>query len=158
MVPDHGSRVETQRPAVLLQLPAHIDVVASDTELRIEPPYRLQGSFAKRHVTAWNVLRFLVREQDVDWVTRGVGDTLGDWPIAGGCDVWSTDSHVGRAHEGSSQVGKPMRVRVGIIVKIGDELTRSRFQAGIARAAQPTILRADQTEAILLGNISCGIG
>src|SRR5881397_3980805 len=140
MVPDHGSRVETQRPALLLQLPAHIDVVASDAELRIEPPYRLQGSFAKRHVTAREVLRLLVREQDVDWATRGVGDTLGDWSIAGGRDVWSTYSHVGRAHEGGSQVGEPVRVRVGVIVKIGDDLTRGRFQAGIAGAAQTTIL------------------
>src|SRR3989442_15558932 len=99
MVPDHGSRVETQRPALLLQLPAHINVVASDAELRIEPPYRLQGSFAKRHVTARNVLCLLVGEQDVDRVTRGVGDTLGDWPVAGGWDVGPAGRHVGRTHE-----------------------------------------------------------
>src|SRR2546427_9251246 len=109
MMPDHGSRVETQRPALLLQLPAHINVVASDAELRIEPPYRLQGSFAKRHVTARNMLRLLVGEQDVDWVTRCVGDTIGDWSIAGGRDVGPADSHVGRAHEGGSQVGEPVR-------------------------------------------------
>src|SRR2546425_2104856 len=113
MVPDHGSRVETQRPALLLQLPAHINVVASDAELRIEPPYRLQGSFAKRHVTARNVLCLLVGEQDVDGITRGVGYAIGDWSIAGGRNVGPADSHMGRTHKGSSQVGEPMRVRVG---------------------------------------------
>src|SRR5438093_9186624 len=36
VVPDHGGRAEAQRPTPLLQLPAHIHVVAGGAELRIE--------------------------------------------------------------------------------------------------------------------------
>src|SRR5262245_56786445 len=71
MVPNHGSRMESQCPASLLQSPAHIDIVTSNAELRIKPPYSLEGGLPKRHVTARNMLCLLVREQDVDRATGG---------------------------------------------------------------------------------------
>ena len=127
MVPDHGCGMESQCPAVLLQPPAHIDVVTSNAELRIKPPYGLEGSLPKRHVTARNVLRLLVREQDMDWATGCVGNTLGYRAVASGGEVWPTNSRVGRTHESGRKVGKPVGIRVGIVVDIGDDLACGRF-------------------------------
>jgi hypothetical protein len=45
MVPDHGSRVEPQPPALLLQPPADIHVVAGHAELGIEPANGLEEAF-----------------------------------------------------------------------------------------------------------------
>src|SRR5712691_6244081 len=104
VVPDHGRRIESQCPASLLQSPAHIDIVAGNTELRIKPPYGLEGSFPKRNVTDWNVFRLLVREQDVDWATGCVGNTIGDRAVASGGEVWPANSRVGRTHESGSKV------------------------------------------------------
>jgi hypothetical protein len=41
-VHDDGRRGETDRPPALLQTPAHVDVVARDPELRVEPIDREQ--------------------------------------------------------------------------------------------------------------------
>jgi len=127
VVPDHGRRMESQCPALLLQPPAHIDIVAGNVELRIKSPYGFEGGLAKRHVTARNVLRLMVREQHVDWATGRVGNTLGDRAVASGGEVWPTNSRVSRTHERGSKVGKPVGIRVGIVVNIGDDFACGRF-------------------------------
>lgn len=111
----------------MLQSPAHIDVVTCNAELRIKPPYSLEGGLPKRHVTARNVLRLLVREQDVDWATGCVGNTLGDRAVASGGEVWPANSRVGRTHESGSKIGKPVGIRVGIVVEISYDFACGRF-------------------------------
>ena len=82
MMPDRSSRAETQRPATLLQAPAHIDIITSNPELGIEAAYRLKTRGTKSHVTAWNVFRLLVGKENMDRTTRGVGNTIGDGSVA----------------------------------------------------------------------------
>src|SRR5260370_35331552 len=89
MMPDRSSRAETQRPATLLQAPAHIDIITSNPELGIEAAYRLQARGTKSHVTAWNVFGLLVGKQNMDRTTRGVASTIGDESAAGRSKVWS---------------------------------------------------------------------
>src|SRR2546428_498400 len=48
VVPHHGGRVEAERPAAILQSPAHVDVVASRSEPGIEPTDRLEVGRAER--------------------------------------------------------------------------------------------------------------
>src|SRR5438128_12419095 len=157
-MPDHSRRMESQCPALLLQPPAHIDVVTGNTKLRIKPPYGLEGGLPKRHVAARNVLRLLVREQHVDWATGCVSNTIGNRAVASGGEVWPANSRVRRTHESGGKVGEPVGVRIGIVVEIGDDFARGRFQTRIARTAQTIVLGADQTEAILLHNLRGGIG
>src|SRR5438552_11729201 len=88
MMPNHRRRAETQRPAALLQAPAHINIIASNTELGIETAYRPQVRGTKGHVTARNVFRLLVGKEHVDRTTRGIGNTIGDWSIARRGNVW----------------------------------------------------------------------
>src|SRR5438445_12165760 len=60
VVPDHGGGAEAQRPALLLQPPAHVHVVPGGAELRIEPADRLEAGFAARHVAPGEVLRLAI--------------------------------------------------------------------------------------------------
>src|SRR6266516_2738899 len=52
MMPDHRGRTETEGPAMRLQTPAHVHIVAGDTELRIKSADRLQAGPAEGHVAA----------------------------------------------------------------------------------------------------------
>src|SRR5438034_2340566 len=65
MVPHDRSWTEAELPTRLLQLPAHVHIVASDAELRIEAADRLQRRFPEGHVAARDVLRLPVGEDDV---------------------------------------------------------------------------------------------
>ena len=47
MMPDHCGRTETEGPAVLLQAPADIHIVAGDAELRVESADRLETRSAE---------------------------------------------------------------------------------------------------------------
>src|SRR5205814_6815265 len=90
VVPDQGGRAEAQRPAPLLQLPAHVHVVAGGAELRIEPADRLEAVFAERHVAPGDVLRLAIAEKDVNRPARCARDALGDRAVARRSEVWST--------------------------------------------------------------------
>ena len=48
MVPDDRAGAEADRPALLLQAPADVDVVAGDAELRVEPADLVAGSTSRR--------------------------------------------------------------------------------------------------------------
>src|ERR687891_142261 len=63
MVPDHGPRVEPQRPPPLQDSPADIDVISRGAEPRVEPTDLREGGLAERHVAPRDVLRLLVGEQ-----------------------------------------------------------------------------------------------
>src|SRR5881394_27390 len=93
MMPDHGSRAEPQRPAVLLQAPTDIDVIAGRMKLRIETADGLEGDPAERHVAAGNVFGLLTGEQNVDGSAGSMRHALGDEPVA----WWG---QVGAAHAG----------------------------------------------------------
>src|SRR5439155_2154284 len=137
-MPDHSRRMESQCPALLLQPPAHIDVVTGNTKLRIKPPYGLEGGLPKRHVAARNVLRLLVREQHVDWATGCVSNTIGNRAVASGGEVWPANSRVRRTHESGGKVGEPVGVRIGIVVDkapCGRTLQHLPSSQGLARCA-----------------------
>src|SRR5207253_9496812 len=78
VVPDHGGGAEPERPATLLQAPAHVHIVAGDAVAGIKPPDRLQRLLAEGHIAARNVLRLAIRKQDMNWPPWRIGDTVGD--------------------------------------------------------------------------------
>src|SRR5262245_8344778 len=65
MMPDQSRGMKTNRPAVLLQPPADVDIIPSRTKLRVETTNGLERGSPKRHVTPGNVLGFMVREHDM---------------------------------------------------------------------------------------------
>src|SRR5712692_5593256 len=157
MMPDHSSGVETQRPAELLQAPTHINIIASNMELRIEAADCPKARGTKSHVTARNVFRLLVGQENVDRPSRRVDNTIGDWPITRRSNVRSPHSRVGRRQKSGGQIGQPMRIRAGVIVDIGHNLTRGSSQTSVASLAQTAIFRTDDGEAMFTGNARCPI-
>src|SRR5439155_8892220 len=91
VMPDHRRRAESQRPAPLGQTPAHVHVVSSDAELRIESANGLQIGLAKGHVASRDVFRLAIGNKDMDRAAGGAGDTVGDRPVTGRRYVWSSD-------------------------------------------------------------------
>src|SRR2546422_5186469 len=83
MVPNHGGGTEAQRPASLLQPPAHVHVVSGDAEPWVEPADRLETRFTERHVAAGDVLRLAIGEEDVHRPARRARHALGDRAVAG---------------------------------------------------------------------------
>src|SRR2546422_3079831 len=63
MMPNDRCRAKPQCPTFLLQSPANIDVIACDTELRVECADGFEAGFAKSHVAARNVFGLSIREQ-----------------------------------------------------------------------------------------------
>src|SRR5512143_2180418 len=94
MMPDHGTRVEAERPAPRPQSPADVHVVPRGAEPRVEPADRLQAGLAERHVAPRNVLGLAVGEEDVDGSARGAAHALGDRPVPGRRDVWTAHARV----------------------------------------------------------------
>ena len=65
VMPDERRRDELDSPALRLQPPAHVDVVAGAQIDRVEPADRTQGLAADRQVAAGHVLRSAIVEQHV---------------------------------------------------------------------------------------------
>src|SRR5262245_60889753 len=82
MMPDDRGRTESQRPALIVQPPADVHIVARDAILGIKPADRLQARFPKRHVAARNMLGLLIGEQDLGGAAWRVCDTIGNRAIA----------------------------------------------------------------------------
>src|SRR5207244_10209481 len=89
VVPHHGSRAETERPPPLLQPPAHVDVVAGHSELRIEATDRLEASSAERHVAAGGVLGVAVGEEDRHGHARRPRDAGGEQSVRRRGEGWA---------------------------------------------------------------------
>ncbi len=84
MMPHDRRRAEPQCPTALPQPPAHIDVIPGGAISGIESADGFKRGLAHRYVTAWNMIGFLVGQEDMDWIARRVGDTIGHESIAGG--------------------------------------------------------------------------
>src|SRR5205807_2900218 len=74
VMPHHRGRTEADRPPAVPEAPAHIDVVAGHTELRIESADRFEVDPAKRHVAARNVLRLAIGDEHVNRSAGRAGD------------------------------------------------------------------------------------
>jgi hypothetical protein len=148
VVPNQRRRVKADFPAGLLDAPANVDVIACGPELRIETTDRAQPLDAKRHVATRNVLGFAVREQHVRGPTGRVGHRFGHQTVAGRRQVRAADGGVlGRA-KAVRQVVKPVRIRIGVIVGVGDDLAARQRQAQVARVAQAAVFRLDQSHVV----------
>jgi hypothetical protein len=53
MMQNHRARRKTKPPTALLKPPADVDIVASDSECRIETAYSFKARLAYREVAAW---------------------------------------------------------------------------------------------------------
>ena len=148
MMPDHGSRMKAQGPALLLQAPAHIDIVACGPKLDIKAADRFQGAFPEGHIAPGEMLRDLVGKQYMHRAARSIGHTVRNGTVARWGPIRTSDPRMIRAPEGLDQIVQPMRIRPRVVIKIRDEFPRGLLESGIARAAEPTIFRADDSAVV----------
>src|SRR5262245_2028194 len=135
MMPDERRGAEGQMPAALLQSPADVHVVTGLGVGRIEAPQLLERPTAKGHVTSGNVLGDRVVKEHVRraaWTSR---DALRNPAVVFRRDIRPAHADgVGR-QERLNEVRKPVRVNARIGVGVGDDLSRRRSPAQIARGA-----------------------
>ena len=146
VMPHQGRRTEPQTPALFLQTPADIHVIASHVELRVETADSFKRHFAEGHVATRDMFRFPIREQHVDGAAGRMGDAIGDHAIARRRNVRAAHASVflgaGSEEEGD-QIVQPMGVRIGVVVDVGDDLTGGGFQPEVAGVAQAAIRLGD---------------
>src|SRR3989442_9277395 len=115
MMPDDRCWAKPQCPTFSLQSPANIDVIARDTELRVECADGFEAGFAKSYVAARNMFGLPIGEQHVAGTTGRAGHTLRNRPVAGRRDVRAAHCRKVRAHrvqESSHKISQPVRIRI----------------------------------------------
>ncbi len=157
-MPHDGARMEAERPPSLAQPPADVHVVAGGSELVVESPDLQQRRPSERHVAAGDVLGFLVGEEDVNRSAGRVGDGLGHRAVARRRDVRAPDADVAGPDEGGGEIPQPVRVGIGVVVGVGDDLARRGAESDVPRVAQAAVLAADHPEAVLLDDVHRPVG
>ncbi len=133
MMPHDGSRVESNDTPGLLQPPAKIDIVASRVILDIEAADLFKCPPVDGHVTAGNVLRDGVGEQNMAGSPRRRSDT-GLHPILRGrWDIGPAYSGIFVAHQRANQIIKPVRVRQAVGIGVGEHFSPCRSRTAVAR-------------------------
>ena len=80
---------------------------------------------------------------------RRARDALGDRSVTRRRDIRSAHRGVRGAEEADRQIGEPVRIGVGVVVDVGDDLARGRGEARVARAGQAAVLGLDQPAVVL---------
>src|SRR5262249_5977419 len=114
MMPHHSRRAKANRPPPILQSPTQIHVISRGAKTGVEAVDREERLFTVHHVAARNVLGNLIREQDVERITRRRGDAFGDEPVAGWRQIGTTDANVHRAVKGHRKISQPIAVGKGV--------------------------------------------
>jgi hypothetical protein len=100
---------------------------------------------------------FSVGQQNVDRISRRVGNAVGNRPIAGGRNVRSADSNMFRIHERTGKVPQPMWVGVCVIVDIRQDFSGRCPESRIPRGSQTLIFGCDDSETVAMGDLCSGI-
>ena len=129
MMPDDGCWSEAKRPAPLLQAPAYVHVVARDVKTRIEAPDRQStfrdGTPCCSRECARRPRPTTAREP----APRCIRDAIGDHAVTGRRDIGTANAGVFGSQERRRQIGQPVRIWIGIVVDIGDDLAGCRVQS-----------------------------
>ena len=157
-MPDHRGRVKAERETVLAKSPADVDVVARDSEGRVEAADRFQGGAPKRHVAPRNVLGLAVREQHVQGPTGRPRDALRDGVLAPGRNVRSPDGGVRGVGERVRDVLEPVRIGARVVVDEGDDLSVRAAESGVSGGREPPASGADDRERVGGGELCSRVG
>ena len=141
-MPDHRGRAEADRPPRVLKPPADVDVVAGGAERRVEAADRCKRRAPERHVAARDVLGLACRRAG-----RGSGPP-GAWRDASATGASSAGAMFGppiaawaRGQERRGEVAEPVRIGVGVVVEVGDDVARRRRCQPVLRAHREARVR-----------------
>src|SRR5262249_52781668 len=124
---------EADGPASFLQSPTYVNVVTSDAESRIKTPDGHQLFAAVRHIAAGNVLGDFVRQQHVNRSARRICHAVSDRAIAGRREIGTSNADMLSSQKGSGQISQPVRIRISVVVDVGNDFACGRFHPLIAR-------------------------
>ena len=94
------------------------------------------------------MLSRVIGEQNVHRSSWRVRHTIRDSSVAGRRNIGPANSHVSRLQERIGQVGQPIRIRIRVVIQIGDDLTLCRVHAEITGGAQTAVWRADYPKSV----------
>src|SRR5215470_2001163 len=149
VMPDHSRRAKANRPPPILQSPTQIDVISRGAKTGVKAVDREERLFAVRHVTARNVLGDLVREQNVERITRRRGDAFSDEPVAGWRQIGTTDANMRRTVKGHRKISQPIAVGEGVVIEISDDVAIARGKADVAGGGEPLVWLVYQTNRVV---------
>src|SRR6516162_1858614 len=146
VVADHGTRVEAERPAMLLEPPACVYVVAGRTELRVEAADSCECLLPERHVASRNVLRLAVGQKDVDRSARCMSHAACNPPVIRRGNVPAAQPSVCRRAKGFGEEPQPLRVGPRISIDVCDDVSGRGLQARVPGEAQSPVWRPNESE------------
>src|SRR5207253_1687668 len=130
--------------AAVLEAPADIDVVAGNSEARVEAADGLERGFSECHVAAGDVLGLAVGEQDMRGAAGCAGDALRGEAVGCGDEIGAADADVIGAGEALREIVKPVRVGPGVVVEVGDDVVPGGGETFVARGAESLVFGGDQ--------------
>ncbi len=98
-MPDHRRRSKADRPAVILNAPTNVNVIAGNAHLGIETADLQQCLPAECHVAARHVLCDLIRQQNMGWTAWRPCNAVGNHSAVWRSNVRSADRHMTRCLE-----------------------------------------------------------
>src|SRR6266404_2317992 len=155
MVPHLCGRAEAQFPTMFLQAPTHVDVVTSRSELSVKTTNCFKCGSQKGHVAAGDVFCFGISKQNMGRATGSVCHACSNKSVVPWRDVRPPHSGIIVGPEHLSQVAEPIRVRICVVIYIGDNLTIRRLPSEISGMAQTIIWRTDKIHVVLGCNCRC---
>src|SRR5262245_42937038 len=135
VMPDERAGVETDLASARLQSPTHVNIVARGAVARVEAIDRCERCTLEGHVAPGDVLGLGIADQYMDWSARGAGNAVCNESIARGRDVRAADTDVVRGHERVGNVMQPVRVRIGVVIDVRNDLAGGCSPTGVARIA-----------------------
>src|SRR5919109_57449 len=121
VVPDHGSRTESEFASVRSHPPANIDVVTRLAKLRIKSPDGFQPIAAEGHVATGNMLGFRIGKEHMSGPARRSRHTARSVSVVQARDVWPAHTRVISFEKGRSQIAQPIRIRASVVVNVGND-------------------------------------
>src|ERR671921_1233888 len=114
MVPNDGCRMKPDVVAEVLQLPAHVDVVAGGPVDRVESSNLSERLAPERHIAARYVFCTFVIQEHVNWSTWGPGHALRNRRILRWRQVRTTGAGRTRGLQREYQIGEPVLISPGV--------------------------------------------
>ena len=81
-----------------------------------------------------------------------------DRAVAGRREVRPADRDVCGGEERVDEIVEPVRVGIGIVVEVGDDLAAGRLEAGVPRRREPAVLRPDEPHVVFAGDRRAVVG
>ncbi len=151
-MPDHGPGREADGAAVLLDAPAHVDVVAGGPVARVvaaDGPQRL-GPIGR--VAAGHVLGDGVADEHVVRSARCQRHEVRHLAVAGRRQVRPACPIDAVLHVRPGDVAQPVRVGIGVVVDVGGDLAGRLAHALVAGSRQALVLLAREPDVVARGD------